>query len=753
MSFYYLLCILITAVIFRMACIYLLISALCLDVKLGCTKTSEFLHKRFQTYVGKDLLLYVWDIYYDNSIPGLGWKTIETNIHKHFANDRIWGDLEHFHLYDTNHREWSYKTRGDNKVNYYRLGITDWIMSHPSKFLPAAYEFGIRKRQQRFHFLKTNVTVEHVHGNLIFTCNCEHVYDFGANIKVKELVVDGKKHFHNEIGLVHPGSIMHLTQEFLDSFGNENAQSDIDGSGTTPPHHENCDPASFGTDLVHFTGSSGEMFTDRTHVVQFTSGSSRHSLSSFPTSKKPNMYGNNYTIERIARSCTSDTTPSMISRDRTPSIIIKGRVLDDEDMSVLKEKVGRFLIPKLDEHRDSSLSKLGFYDKDKIIKKPFDSRIDRETLTTVPSFTLLLSNYIALPPTCCQVEGRRAVSLYYRLWQKGNLGNDSVYEYKVAFLETSSSVVLRSVIKGESLVLVKGDPLRNYKLSNVEIISFKPREFVEAAAILEGLCKIFASQTNEVVLTISRPHSKETIGWDKLEHKIICNLNFKWNQSFKQYQYIIPVQSEWHDDKIVASVNIEREPFKGRSMEDLFAYEDKNGIKNELLPDDEVEALLKQAKKLTRRNQRTRRQYDNDQDGDDEGGSKGPVGAQSQSSQESSQESSAVLEVDVAVAVEDDRDDNASDSNDSFVTNDDDTMSDDDSEEDGEDDYKNDDQDDDQNDGSDPPANNSELENDDVNGWTEPPNETPLNKRNAMWITFYGIKGQFYKVGYYYVIE
>jgi hypothetical protein len=723
-----------------MACIYMIASAFGLDVKIGCSKTSQSLVKRFKTYIGLELVVYVWDIYYDNTREGMGWKDIEYDIHKLFTCNRIWPELEHFHLYSTDHIEWSFSNRANNLMDYYRLNITNFLLGHQNPFLRQAYQFGICTRQHR---QRVPMRVEGVHGSLVYVCGCRHLYDYLA--RQGGLVVDGKKYFNDEIGPVNPNSLMNLTDKFLASMqereddtpspchGHSESSTEANMKDDTPSpghgHSESSTEANMKDDTPsprhgHSEPSAEANLTDRTQVVSYSG--SAYSHNSNHTSEM-NMQHGNERIESMVRNYVSGT----------PYLRNRRVVMTDED-DFVNQKVGTLSYPRPVDGRVDILENAGFYDKS--IMTALDNRVDRESRTTAPSFTFLFSNYMQLPLSF----GPLSVLFSYRLWKQGSLGDDSVFEYKVEFERPSSSAISSLVERQESLVLVKGDPLSTSKMARVQLVSFKPRDYVEAVAFLEGLCKVYASNQYPVVLAINKPHTRDHIVWDVFECEIVKDLHFKFNNDASEYQYIISCRSEWHGMNIAPSKIKTMPPFRGGSILDLEKYEEENGIKEENLSKEEVDKLLKDARRLTRRNRRNRQKHDGDQEGDE---------SESQSS-ESSQletESQAVEQrggVDATIKGDDDDDED-----DSGIDNDSRSWEDED-EDDGFDWFPNSERND-QDDGSceSSVANGSESEDDGIDDWLEPPEGTSLNERIAMWITFYGKKGNYFKVGYYYVIE
>ena len=720
----------------------MILSEFSLEVKIGCSRKSHGLVHRFQTYAGYHLLVYVWDIYYDNNYEGLGWHEIEMYIHNHFQEERIFPGLELFHLYRTAPKE--YWNRADNLMDFFRLKITQLIMNHRCKLVGLAYDFGIRKRAGRAHITVDNTG--DIHGCLIYVHGCDNVYD--RLTRAGKLVVEGKEYRNDEIGLVNSNSLMDLTQEFLNLADNRENEHEQSGEGSAMHYSGVENPLGeqsgqgCSTIQYNFTPSSFNHRSGTSHFAPSTdiavySGAERACTSSMATARDEAHYsmvkyrdGATAAIDDIART-TSSLTPGFCK-------LYRNRVVVSDDDEFFNQDVGLtgtnilFPYPKPNKDRGKELDKLGYYDK-KLVRA-FDHRVNLLHSSTLPTFTLLLSNYMQLPLNCRASH----VSLSYRLWRQSRKGDDNLYEYRVEFEEPSTSAIVRPEDQ-DSIVLVLGDPLHKQKMARVKIESFKVRDYLRGIAIFAGLCKIFASDEFPVILAINKPHENEGIVWDIIEEEIIVDLGFKFNRKVQQYEFPIPVQSIWQYEDIVPSEIVKLPPFRGRSMLELFEYEKENGIFEDDLPDEEVEKLLKLAKKLTLRNQRNRQKYDGEQEG---------YGSQSQSTELSQSQSQSQSQ---SKAVEDryGRNDNEDD-DDSFIDRDEKSW-DDDSGDDGEND----------NDfwsryhgahHSFAAASQSESEDDVDDGWVEPSQETSTNVRNAMWITFYGRKSKFHKVGDYHVI-
>jgi len=696
----------------RLGVIYLIVSAYCLNVKIGHSKSSHKLLKRFKTYSGHDMLIYVWDIYYDNRVEGMGWKTIETSIHDFFVNQRIWSDLELFHLFKSDQQDWSYCTRQNNLVDFYRLNITNFILNHTSPFLHVAYKFGITIRRIRAH--KQDTGTAGVRGNLVYAKGCEDVYNWQSD---------------DEIGVVNMNNIGDMLGEFYAKF--EEVGGSTKMMDKTFEDIENDSRNVFDeTPSIHagpMNSESGANLADQTNVASY-SGLYCNQISK----SRSSMHGNER-IEGITDNYLDKTTP----------YAYRGRVVvdpDEDNVIIEKVGVGKFPYPRVE--RDEKLQELGFYRR--AIKNPFDDRIDVTTETTVPSFTLLFSDYVRLPD---RVKFD-SVSFSYRLWREGKNGDESVFEFRVRFANQPSNVVVSPItqqeslvlVKGdpltqqESLVLVKGDPLNRQKSAKVEMVSFKPRFYLEGIAVLEGLCKVYASSEYPVVLAINKPHSRDGISWDNYECSIIQQLNFKFSTDFCEFQYIILQQSQWHDPTITPSGNLAIPKFRGASITELSVYERAHGIYEVSPTDEETQKLLRLASETTRKNRHDRRKHDGELEDN------GSQSQSSESSQESSQAMSQAIDVYEAEGAHDEDDESFIDKDDSEWFDDDDFYP------------KSNENDDDRDDESMGDNMSASSESDDGgddggdDGWKEPPNGTIRQIRTALWIKFYVEKLKYRKV-------
>jgi hypothetical protein len=177
-----------------MGVIYLVVSNLTQFVKIGFTISSKKLYNRYKTYVGRNMLIYVWDVYYSR-LRNKKWREMESAVFKRFADYRMFDDLELFRLFD----------RGDSKKNmieYYRQGITSYC--EEDQFRNSVYQRGKQKRAEwannslsqeaaSQHSQSVSLIEDAKGGNLITNCMLgEDAFDEYLSSDPNDKIVDSR---------------------------------------------------------------------------------------------------------------------------------------------------------------------------------------------------------------------------------------------------------------------------------------------------------------------------------------------------------------------------------------------------------------------------------------------------------------------------------------------------------------------------------------------------------------------------------
>ena len=101
-------------------------------LKIGHSKTPNIIFPRFKTALGDDMVVYVWDMFWDSLHD---WRKIEADIFYMFNMYRLYTKGELFNLYKN----------GRNLLQFYRKKITEYFKS--TQTLQRVYEWGIVKRR------------------------------------------------------------------------------------------------------------------------------------------------------------------------------------------------------------------------------------------------------------------------------------------------------------------------------------------------------------------------------------------------------------------------------------------------------------------------------------------------------------------------------------------------------------------------------------------------------------------------------
>ena len=555
-------------------------------VKIGFTANPPNLFPRYKTYLGRHLVIYVWDVYFD-AINLETWNALESKLLDKFSNYRVFAEEELFYLYQPFKKTPWWENPKDNLIDCYRDLITEYCTS--SEISRKAYHFGIKKRWQSNGF-RTELTEDMIgktRGNLLFQQNCESIYNTDSDVLVSPIRIKSKelKEFLTSSTQSASRNVPFWEQ---DSPTNDDCNSDddigrasnivIDDIKADENHLSQVseDKSTRSRKRLRKNGVHNEEKT-RTPPVALTSSTpiTEHALTSWTPITEHATYSSvvgevlttqNHNHGRSAVIANTDG-----GEDRVDAIVVhcasKGTVvkhfrssvvLDDDDIRSgtkvqMYDPQIEVICKQQSKNMDQVLKQLGFYKNNKSIKVKFEKDLFPKADFGSETFEHVLSSEEDILKVNFNAFSIRSVKLLYRLHHDNTIrstsmkriaGTIKLFEYKLIINNDNDGnelIIQKNVVdrtSDRSLVVVEQQSPRHQTGDSVVILRhFKLRTYREAVLMLLCLTRVYASTSIDRILRL--PYSKKSdYIWDDYEMRIVKNLGFTRNNA--SYDYIIP---------------------------------------------------------------------------------------------------------------------------------------------------------------------------------------------------------------------